>query len=281
MLYALQRAFVTGEFEAFIETYPGWDEEGRELPGPAVNEWPALLEGVTAVMTFDEADVVITENRRDFVTVQLYVSGGNRHLPNGRQTLELNIARNRETGEPSIFTMMLNTDGQRILFDGSGWPWPVPPSLEHQVEEVTVWMMSMGWRGLTIDRVVFFLDIFAGRTGGDGSHTEEEMIEGARRFLGVEDFSPADYFPEEGRSGLVWYEDGRYFIPGQGFYSPPISVVVLAAPTQGDMTVRGFVYANWFFFELEQIIDFNYLVLYDEDGTPYARLLSEQTVDLG
>ena len=290
MLYALQDAFATGDFEAFIEAYPGWDEEGRDMPGPAVNEWPALLEGVTAVMTFDEEDFDFDPNARSNVaTVQLYVSGGNRHLPNGEQTLLLNLIRNRDTNTPSIYVMMLNTDGRQMLrFDGRGWLWPQPPSFYDQVEELTMWMVSVARSGLTIDRVVLFIDVFGGRIGGDGSHTEEEMIEGARRFLGVENFAPMDYAfigwdagdfqaaREEGRSTSVWYEDGRFFNPGRGFYPPPLSVIILDTPTEGDMTARAFIYANWLFFEVERIIDFNFLVMYDEDGVPYARLLSEQ-----
>jgi len=116
MLYALQRAFVTGEFEAFIEAYPGWDEAGRGMPGPAVNEWPALLEGVTAMITFDEEDVADVDPDAWLagrVTVQLYVSGGNQHLPSGRQTLELRLIRNRDTNTPSIYRMELTTDGRQ------------------------------------------------------------------------------------------------------------------------------------------------------------------------
>ena len=46
------------------------------------------------------------------------------------------------------------------------------------------------------------------------------------------------------------------------------------------MTMRVFIYEDFFMLVVAQIIDFNFLVLYDDDGTPYARLLSERAVDL-
>jgi len=292
MLYALQHAFATGEFEAFIEAYPGWAEEGRGMPGAAVNEWPALLEGVAAVMIFDEEDV-------DFdldawiaaarVTVRLYVSGGNRHLPNGEQTLEFSLVHNRDTNAPSIYRMILNTDGR------GWWPfsegWPENRTFEDRVLDVTRLMMSnVAGSGLAIDKTMGFLRAFeSDELTGEIPFTEEQMIEGARRFLGIEDFLPADYrfnseednetlgrAREEGRSTAVWYEGGVYLTPGMGFYAPPLSVLILPTPSQGDMTVRVFVHANDFDFEVREIIDFNYQRLYDDDGTPYARLLSEQ-----
>ena len=115
MLYALQQAFAIGEFEAFIEAYPGWAEEGRGMPGPAVNEWPALLYGVTADMTWGEEYVEIDPDAWvSRAVVQLYVNEGNRHLPSGRQTFELRFVINEEANAPSIFSMMLNTDGRQL-----------------------------------------------------------------------------------------------------------------------------------------------------------------------
>ena len=296
MLETLAHAFATGELEGFIETYPGWAEEGRGMPGPAVNEWPALLEGVTAEMTWDNEEVLAINPDGRFVnrvTVQLYVSGGNRHLPDGEQALLLELGGNPETNTPAINRMMLVTDGR------GWWPfsesWPENPTFEDRVLDVTRLMMSnIAGSGLAIDKTMGFLRAFeSDELTGEIPFTEEQMIEGARRFLGLENFSPADYrfnsedtdetlerAQEEGRSTAVWYEGGVYLTPGMGFYSPPLSTLILPTPSQGDMTVRVFVHANDFDFEVHAIIDFNYQRLYDADGIPYARLLSEQTVDL-
>ena len=112
------------------------------------------------------------------------------------------------------------------------------------------------------------------------------MIAGAKKYLGIENFKPA-YFhrhgtaPEQERSFLIWlFEDGTYGIPGMGLYAPTTSRVILNTPSEGDLTVRVFFYANEFWLDIHYIIDFNFLVLYNDDGTPYARLLSEQTVPL-
>ena len=285
MLYALQHAFATGEFEAFVEAFPGLAEEGRGMPGPAVNEWPALLEGVTAEMFFDAEDVLSDPEWPDrwahLVTVQLYVSGGNVHLPDGRQTLELSLIPNRDTDNtPSIICMMRTTDGQQwYLFSGL----PENPTIEDKTLSVTAWMVGT-WAELPIDRIMIFIRIFENEDGWGYSHTEEEMIAGAKKYLGIEDFSPIyshrdGTAPEGERSHRVRLtDDGRYEIPGHGFQPSPFNLVILDTPSQGDLTVRVFFFANEFMLELSRITDFNFLILYNDDGTPYARLLSEQAV---
>ena len=222
------------------------------------------------------------------MTVQLYVSGGNRHLPDGEQTLMLWLWANEATNTPSIFGMTLTTDGR-------GWGlsegWPENPTLEDKLHLVTISMMSsIAGSGLVIDRTYAFLTAL---DRDRFSFTEEEMIEGARRFLGVEDFSPTDYAffgeryhgsfldaIEEGRSVIVWYEDGGYGWPGGCVGGPPFNRLILPTPSQGDVTVRVFVYANYFYLELLRMYDFSFLRLYDEDGTPYAQLLSGQPVEV-
>ena len=248
------------------------------MPGPVVNEWPALLEGVTAQMSFD-ADEAFPEPEittwGNTVTVQLYVSGGNIHLPDGEQTLRLNLVPNGET--PSILSMMLNTDGQQ-------WPWrgmPEAPTIEDKLFDLTARMV--GWARLPIERTIIFIQVFEGEI----VVSEDEMIASAEKYLGIESFSPSYWHwdgtaPEGERSHFVRLnDDGKYEILGMGFHPPAFSTAILDAPSQGDLTVRVFIYANYFRFEVASITDFNFLVLYNDDGTPYARLLSEQAVDLG
>ena len=288
MLNALQHAFATGEFEAFIAAYPGWDEEGREMPGPAVNEWPALLEGVTAAMTFDEEDVVIDSGVNAWtagrLTVQLYVSGGNRHLPDGEQVLRLDLIRNRDSNTPSIYGMMLITDRCTRAMRGG------VPLFEHQILGVAELLTASG---MPLYRTMIFLDAFEGGGPFDwGLFTYDEVVAGANKYLGFEDFSPADSYlwtSENEHMGAlrepVWtfQGEGVYYEVGTMigyFLMPPRSVFILDAPSHGDLTARVFIYADYFLFVVDRAYDFNFLILHDEDGTPYAKLLSEQEVNL-
>ena len=52
--------------------------------------------------------------------------------------------------------------------------------------------------------------------------------------------------------------------------------MILDTPIEGDITLRAFTYPSHFLFIAWQMIDYNFLILYDDDGVPYARLLSER-----
>ena len=297
MLYALQYAFATGEFEAFIEAYPGPVDDGLGMPGPAANEWPALLEDVTAEMHFDVDEFDPWFDSGYHVTVQLDVSGGNLYLPSGRQTLRLLLGVNHENNKsPAVLSMMLNTDGRRVF---SGWDLPEVLSFEDRIFAAT---NHLAWASQPIERTIGFLNIFEGTIerspaiyGGDIywssfqtphiGYTEEEIIAGARRYLGIENFAPADSYlwgqNPDGPSETVWINTyGNYEIAAIGIFPPTRSVLILETPSQGDLTVRAFVYTNEFLLVVDHIIDYNFLILHGDDGTPYAQLLSEQAVPL-
>jgi len=282
MMYALQHAFATGEFGAFIEAYPG-PIDGGIGTGPFVNEWPALLEGVTAEMTFSEEDVA--NNRFDDwglrpIAIELYVSGGNIHLPSGKQTLELKLSNNRETGNtPSIVEMVLTTDGR----DFFSWRWRdilEEPTLE---EQLLLIVGRLEWQAGPLGYTITFLNVFENEEDW-GEFTYDEIVAGAKKFLGLVGFSPTDVYlwgeseQQLGRSELVYRHNDRYGIVGMGIKSPPRSMLVLDTPNEGDITVRAFAYENHFLFAVREVIDYNFLILQGDDGTPYARLLSEQTV---
>ena len=299
MLYALQYAFATGELEAFIEAYPGPAEEGLGAPGPAVNEWPALLEGVTAQMSFDADEFDPWFDMAYHVTVHLDVSGGNNYLPSGSQTLRLLLGVNHENDKsPAVLSMILNTDGRRIF--SNWWDFPEVPSFEDRVFAVT---NHLAWASLPIERTIGFLNIFEGTVergsdihghggyiiywgnfrGPHNGYTEEEIIAGARKYLGIENFSPADSYlwgqNPDGPSETVWINSyDNYEIAAIGIFPPPRSLLILDNPSQGDLTVRAFVYANEFLLVVDHIIDYNFLILQRDDGTPFVQLLSEQTV---
>jgi len=221
-------------------------------------------------MTWDEDDFDFDPNASSNVaTVQLYVSGGNRHLPNGNQVLSLVLTRNtphsEELNAPSIWMMWLITDGRRSLFDAPS----EEPTIENRVSRVTRTMVS--WAELPIERVM----VFRGEFEGVHLASEEEVTEAARRYLGIDNLEP----PHLPTGFVLRTEDGKYGIGDRGFDPPPFSTLILDTPTEGDITVRVFVFANWFYFELERMVDFNFLVLHGDDDKPYARLLSEQLLE--
>ncbi|MCL2856845.1 MAG: hypothetical protein FWE19_03865 [Oscillospiraceae bacterium] len=284
MLYALQHAFATGEFEAFVESYPGVVGEGWGAVGPAINEWPTLLEGVTSKMSFcteDFADRNWSTHSRTWcnvVTVQLYVSNGNRYLPSGKQTLELGIGLNWGSNTPSIWRMKLTTDGR-----GS----PGTTHFESQILSLVTRLTWLGWTPL--EATIMFLDVFEGEGRDNQGFTYDEIVVGAKKYLGIENFSMAglytwsDWNDENMPEGIFWerverLNNGRYLILGIGFDAPSKSMLILDTPSQGNITVRVFTYANHFMLAVDHITDFNLLILHDDDGTPYAQLLSDQPV---
>ena len=271
MLYALQHAFATGEFEAFIDVYPALPY-GIHFndPGRVASEWPALFRGITAAMSFNADDFIprFGIHWRDYyVTVNLYVSGGNDYLPNGNQTLELGLAPNQHTGTPKIFSMMLNTDGRLNLFYLSRLE---NPTLEEQMLPLV--SLFSTWVHCPAARTYWFLFLFDDWLS---LPTEEEIIAGAKKFLAIE------YLPPASEWGLYRLDDGTYTTfnpPTGGGY--PMSAGIIETPSQGDFTVRVFFYDDWFMLTVYRMTDFNFLILYEDDGTPYARLLSEQVVPL-
>ncbi|MCL2856846.1 MAG: hypothetical protein FWE19_03870 [Oscillospiraceae bacterium] len=273
MLDALQHAFATGEFRTFVDTHPAPDDEWSfSGHGQILTEWPALLEGITAEMSYGNVMLNIpgTDTLRT-LTVELYVTGGNSYLPSGEQTLELAFFRNWETHtNAAVHSMMLNTDGRQ-----SGlWIRPEMRTFEEQMLQVG---LSLAWGELPVERTILFLSAIADERRW--VFTEEEIIEGARRHFDIEDLPPASEW--ENRYAVEQREDGRFVQRHTPSQLPPRrSVVILDAPSQGDLTVRAFVYADDFLLSIREVVDYNFLVLHDDDGTPYARLLSEQPVEL-
>jgi len=111
------------------------------------------------------------------------------------------------------------------------------------------------------------------------------MILGAEKYLGLVNFSPSETYawtlentPPNTIICLVEYVEGRYRIIELGFGGIHASLLILDSPSQGDLTVRVFHYANIFRFEVSKIVDYNFRILHNVDGTPYAQLLSVQTL---
>ena len=303
MLEALQHAFATGELQAFIEAYPApvsLVDLGH--PGPEANEWPALLDGLTAEMSFDPEDIADIYEApfywRNTMTAYLYVSGGNIHLPDGAQTLRLRLGPNWQADNtPAIISMMLDTDGRQayVVFSES-------PTFEEKALSIAD---RITWSDMSIFRTILFLGAFESEGGHPWERfSSDEIAAGASRYLGVEDFSPLDYWVTlvgEDGPDVIRGEDGEPLIAEDGHYiwplaSPvgethfeiihsagylsnlPTSVVILDTPSQGDLTVRKFSYADNFRFVVDEITDINFLVLHEDCGAPYVQLLSVQTV---
>jgi len=292
MLEALNLAFATGEYQEFIDAFPGPVKEALGLPGPVVNEWASLLEGVTAEMSYNTEEFIPSIDMGYYMKIHLNVQDGNTHLPNGTQTVNLHLRDNWEAdNRPAILSMMLNTDGRQIF---SRFGMQEIPSFEDKIFIVTG---ALAWANMPIERTINFLTVFEGefRWGGSGykdwssfrgePYTEDEIIAGAKKYLGM-DYSPVGAYlwradaPEGERTEFVWIdEDGQYSIVPIGIFPKSRSLIILDTPSEGDLTVRAFTYADYFLLEIEKIEDYNFLIKQNDDGTQYAQLLSVQTVE--
>ena len=267
---ALQRAFSTGEYQSFNEkyTYPTYAMGLGQ--GQVLNEWPTSLVGVIAKMDYDLTNAVFnSETTSCSIKVALKVLSGNNNIPIGNQTMQINIELASDGNEQAIAlrSMMLTTDGQIYAGEENGYS-----PFEKQVLRVTEEMEYIASKPLS--RIMSFIDIFEHNLLDANSnvqfYTTDEIIAGAKKYLGI-DFSIAGYPHDE---EIVGFEDGKYYALGFG---PPMryfSTCILDEPTEGDVTCRVFVYTDEFLLIVSEIKDYNYLILLDENGSPYAKLLS-------
>ena len=288
ILESLKNAFATGEYQMFLDQYPCPYIEGLGGIGPEANEWAPLLTGVTADMSYDPEQFSLNNNSLQCrVTFSLNVVNGNKYLPNGHQTIRLHLGYGGIESKKTalyIYNMMLNTDGQQEF--NSGNVRNPNPSLEEQVYCITEIMAK--YADTSLARTIRFLDVFEGDSTSqyyDGAHTEEQIIAGAKKYLGL-DYSPArailwfDDSKDRQHREIVEFRNGKYNIVGMGL--PPIvrSLLILDAPSQGDLTCRVFTYKDGFLLAVAYIEDYNFLVLHEEDNTPYIQLLNVETVEL-
>ena len=291
VLEALKEAFAAGKYQAFVEQYPP-DLNRVEYIGDEFTAWPKLLKGVTAVMTYDIGDFTFHDYSGALTsstgTVSLQVTNGNKHLPSGEQKVQLHLEFCNGLGDVprgvALYGMMLKTDGRKFY----AWRFFGSPTLEEQIHYVTTRMyvytghFSTAKPGdwMTLPTIMTFLEAFEHRADTYvnedeyvASYTEAEIIAGAKKYLGIDNYVPS------GLSELVVLRDGKYEWGGIGFLLPPFLLRILDTPTAGDLTCRVFVCADYFGLEIAKMIDYNFLILKNPDNTEYAQLLSVSIID--
>jgi len=270
VLEALKEAFATGEYQAFLDKYRRDQEFALgDFGDRKSNEWPDLLKGVTAEMTYHAGDFVFHEGYCFQGNVSLDVENGNTHLPSGKQTVFVRIMQteNFVKNNLMLYSMSLNTDGRK---EASQNPF------EELIRKLSLHMVLDHSPLLKLLSYFCILD----PTNFSGC-TENEIIAGAKKYLGIE-YALDDLIEDRKDYRVAYYErDGvtMYGYPGMCGPNYAASTLILDTPTEGDITCRAFIYANNFLLDIAETRDYNFLVLHEPDGTPYAQLLSVTTAN--
>jgi len=267
VLEALKEAFATGEYRAFAERYTeptvvshiDWDTEP--------NDWASLLAGVVAEMSYRPQELNISDLSECWLQASLKVRNGNSYLPSGNQTVNLRLTENSD-GAPVLYSIMLITDGR--ITNAYNPPFS---SMEDKLRYLTDCMYICARTPLP--RTMFFLGIFEDFSEG---YTKDEIIAGAKKYLGLNDYVPS----EDEISEIVKFRNGKYVWGGTGFadFDVYFSVLILKKPSQGDITCRAFTYADSFLLKISETTEYNFRILEEPGGAPYAKLLSVQTEEL-
>jgi len=270
VLEALKDAFATGEYQAFVGKYPrDRDFAMGDFGDCKSNEWPALLEGLTAEMTYDIDDFNFLESYCFAGNVTVEVANGNTHLPSGRQIIFVRIMQTENFAKNNLmlYSMSFNTDGREEASQSQ---------LEEQIRYLSFCFVV---DHSPLLKLLSYFSVLDPTNFSD--FTEAEIIAGAKKYLGI-DYALENLIEDRKDYRIAYYDRNgvtMYGYPGMCGPNYRASTLILNTPTQGDITCRAFIYANSFLLDIAETSDYNFLILHEPDGTPYAQLLSVTTVN--